>query len=242
LDLTHVFWLGLCKVVLINLVLSGDNAVVLALACRHLPPKARRLAYLWGSLGAVALMLGLAFAALSLLKVPLLQAVGGLLLLAIAFKLQRGEGEKGSLEQAPSLWAAVKTIIVADVVMSLDNTVAVAAAAKGDMLLIGLGLTVSVPMIIWGAGMLTGMMQRYPAVVKLGAILLGYTAGEMLVGDQVVGHAVERFVPTPHLWVPVGVALFVLLIGEWTARRVVTVKRYSREELGMVAARRRRRS
>lgn len=145
-----VYALILVKIILINLVLSGDNAVVIAMACRNLLPKHRQTAFLWGSLGAVVCRIALTLVALQLLHVPLLQAGGGLVLIWIALKLLQGEEGGEKIRQHENLWRAVWTIIVADVVMSLDNAVAVAAIAQGNLLLIGIGLAVSIPLIIGG--------------------------------------------------------------------------------------------
>ncbi|PWK09000.1 TerC family protein [Tumebacillus permanentifrigoris] len=220
-----VYALILLKIILINLVLSGDNAVVIALACRNLPAKHRQTAFLWGSVGAVVCMVALTFVALQLLQVPLLQASGGLLLIWIALKLLQGEEEGGKIRQHENLWRAVWTIIVADAVMSLDNTVAVAAIAKGNLLLIGIGLAVSIPLIIWGANALANLMGRFPLIVWAGAMLLGYTAGEMMVEDERLG-VVFREVFAGSAWLfPWLVAGFVLLIGRQRARKEIRVVR-----------------
>lgn len=224
----QAFWLGLCKVILINLVLSGDNAVVIALACRHLPARQQRKAYFWGSCGAVVLMTGLALVATSLLRIPFLQMVGGLLLVSIALNLLKGEDGHGDVRQETNLLAAIKTIIVADVIMSLDNTVAVAAAAKGNLLLIGLSLTISVPLIIWGANLLSTLMDKFALLVYVGAGLLAYSAGEMVLDDRAVGPYLQALLPVGDWLLPLLLVAFVLLFGRYQSQRVVTVRKYKR--------------
>ena len=207
------FLLALFKVILINIVLSGDNAVVIALACRNLPREQQGKAYLWGSLGAVVAMIGLTFVALWFLRIPFLQVIGGLLLLWIAIKLLKGEDDEGSVQQHENLLDAVRTIIIADVVMSLDNTVAVAATAQGNLLLIGIGLAVSIPLIIWGANMLTKLMNRFPFIVWIGAGLLGYTSGEMILGDKIFGQMLRLWLPTSYWVIPWVLTAVVLILG-----------------------------
>lgn len=189
-------WVDLIKVVLLNLILSGDNSVVIALACRRLPPSLQKKAFYWGAGGAVVLKFGLMFVAASLLKIPFLQAVGGVLLVVIAVKLLQGQGEEEAAQQGKgaSLWTAVKAIIVADVVMSLDNAVAVVAVAEGHLLLILIGLVLSTPVIIWGAEILTRLMTRFSLLIYGAAALLGATAGEMIAEDA----AVRVWLPGAH--------------------------------------------
>ncbi|MBL0387454.1 TerC family protein [Tumebacillus sp. ITR2] len=222
---TTLYAIILFKIILINLVLSGDNAVVIALACRNLPDKQRRTAFLWGSLGAVVCMILLTFVAIRLLEVPLLQAVGGFLLIWIALKLLQGEDEGGGIRQHDNLWRAVWTIIVADVVMSLDNTVAVAATAQGNLPLIGIGLAISIPLIIWGANVLAKLMHKFPLIVWAGAMLLGYTAGEMILQDRVLGDFFKVFFPGTSWLFPWLVSGFVLLVGRIRASREIKVIR-----------------
>jgi YjbE family integral membrane protein len=214
-----VFVLLLLKVILINIVLSADNAVVIALACRNLPPENQKKAYLFGSIGAVLLMIGLTFVALWILRIPFLQAIGGLLLLWIAVKLLTGEDDEGNIKQHANLYEAVRTIILADVVMSLDNTVAVAATAQGNLVLIGLGLAVSIPLIVWGANLLTKLMNRFPFIVYLGAGLLGYTSGDMILGDKIAGPVLQRTLPSMIWAIPWLLAALVLLVGIWLKSR-----------------------
>jgi YjbE family integral membrane protein len=205
--------LGLLQVILINLVLSGDNAVVIAMACRSLEPAQQRRAIFWGTFGAVILRLVLTFAALWLLRIPLVEAAGSLLLLYIAFKLLKGEEEHHEAVKRLSMGQAIRTIIVADLVMSLDNVIAVAGAAQGDWLLILIGLAVSIPLIIWCSRLLTAIMNRYPVLVWLGAGLLGFTAGEMLVEDDWVRGMLEPWISDLPYLIPALMCVFVILIG-----------------------------
>jgi YjbE family integral membrane protein len=179
-------WLRLVGIVVINLTLSGDNALLIALAVRTLPPRLRLMGRLWGTVGAIVLRLVFIFVATWLLKLPFLQLAGGLLLLWIAIKLVRppGGGEAGpGVREAASLRDAVWTIIVADVVMSLDNVLAVAGAARGDMTLIVIGITLSLPLVVFGSAILSVCMDRWPWIIWLGGGVLGYVGGEMIVRD-----------------------------------------------------------
>ena len=178
------FWIGLLKIIWINIILSGDNAVVIALAARSLEPRRQRQAILLGSGAAVVLRIALTVVAAKLLALPYLQIVGGLMLLWIGVQLlgeEEGCHDKAS-EQA-NLMTAVRTILVADLVMSLDNVIAVAAAAKGSSLLLVLGLAISIPLVVFGSTLMIGLMQRFPVIVVLGAGLIGWVAGETIVGD-----------------------------------------------------------
>ncbi|MDN4527683.1 TerC family protein [Fictibacillus fluitans] len=208
---------NLLEILLINIVLSGDNAVVIALACRNLEERHRNKAIFFGTFGAVFLRVVLTFVAVYLLKIPFLNFVGGLLLLWIAIKLLKGE-EEGDIEANSSLSGAIKTIVVADLVMSLDNIVAVAGAANGNIVLIILGLIISIPLIIWGSQLLMKIMTRFPIIIVLGAALLGYTAGEMILKDKAVGHYLENIHLNLHLILPLLLALLVVFVGKFSGR------------------------
>ncbi|WP_079908436.1 TerC family protein [Paenibacillus sp. 32352] len=211
--------LGLVQIMFINIVLSGDNAVVIALACRSLPQEQQKKAIFLGSLGAIVLRVVLTFAAVWLLQIPYVQLAGGVLLLWIALKLMKQEDHEEKLASSHRLGAAIKTIIVADLVMSLDNVLAVAGAAAGNYLLIGCGLAFSIPLIIWGSKLLMSLMKRYPVIVLLGVALLGYTSGEMMLNDKMVGHAVESLSPALHTLVPVALGVLVVAIGKLLEKR-----------------------
>ena len=213
------FWLGLLKIVWINIILSGDNAVVIALAARSLPPEQQKKAVLFGSGAAVVLRIVLTVVAVQLLALPYLQIVGGLLLLWIGTQLL-GDGDDGEGESKEygSLMAAVRTILIADLVMSLDNVIAVAAAAKGSMLLLILGLAISIPLVIFGSTLMIRLMERYPVVVTFGAGLIGWVGGETIISDNVLVPWVQEAHWLHYAGPALGAAL-VLGIGKLLARR-----------------------
>jgi YjbE family integral membrane protein len=213
------FLLGLVQIILINLVLSGDNAVVIALACRNLPPGQQKKAVFWGSLGAIVLRVILTFAAVRLLQIPYVQAAGGLLLIYIAIKLLRNEGHEESLYSGKHLGEAIKTIMIADIIMSLDNVLAVAGAASGNLLLIGIGLAFSIPLIIWGSQLLMRLMNRFPVIVLLGSGLLGFTAGEMVLSDEAIDRLITSLFPAGHYVFPAALAILVIIIGKLAEKR-----------------------
>ncbi|CAM3669431.1 TerC family protein [Brevibacillus invocatus] len=212
------FLLSVLQLIIVDLVLSGDNAVVIALACRNLNPQLQKKAIFWGTFGAVGMRVVLTFIAIWLLKIPLVQVVGGLLLLVIAIKLLKGEEEDSEVESSSSMMGALKTIIFADMIMSLDNVIAVAGAAKGSMLLVVIGLAISIPMIIWGSRLLMKLMKRFPVIVLLGAGMLGFTAGQMIMGDKLVGLYVEKYVPLSPTILPVALTLVVIALGSYMKR------------------------
>ncbi|HEY8048242.1 MAG TPA: TerC family protein [Ramlibacter sp.] len=180
------FWIGLAKIVWINIILSGDNAVVIALAARTLPPRQQKAAALWGAGAAVVLRVVLTVVAAKLLRLPYLQAAGGLLLVWIGVQLlAEGDDEgKGEVREHANLMSAVRTILVADVVMSLDNVIAVAAAAQGSVALLVIGLALSIPLVLFGATLMVALMQRFRFIVVAGAALIGWVGGETIMNDQ----------------------------------------------------------
>jgi YjbE family integral membrane protein len=178
------FWIGLLKIIWINIILSGDNAVVIALAARSLPPEQQRKAILIGSGAAVVLRIALTVVAAKLLAMPYLQIIGGVLLLWIGIQLlSEEEGDDDGEPKASNLMTAVRTILIADLVMSLDNVIGVAAAAKGDELLLIIGLAISIPLVVFGSSMMIKMMERFPVIVVFGAGLIGWVGGETVVSD-----------------------------------------------------------
>ncbi len=186
MDLTSPdFWISVGQIILIDILLGGDNAVVIALACRKLAPEQRQKGIFWGVVGAVGARIVLIFFAVKLLEMPYLKIIGALLLLWIGVKLMMPEDEDahGKVEGGTTVWSAVRTVIIADVVMSLDNVIAVAAAADGHMGLVVFGILVSVPIIVWGSKFVLMLIDKFPLVVTFGAALLGWIAGDMLVGD-----------------------------------------------------------
>lgn len=184
---TPQFWLSVLQIVWIDLLLSGDNAVVIALACRSLPPSQRKMGIWLGAGAAVGLRILFALVVSYLMGLPFLKIVGGLLLFWIAIKLAVGEDAAHTdIDSSDNLWKAVKTIAIADAVMSLDNVIAIAAASKGHAELFIFGLVLSIPLIIYGAQFIMTVIERYPILVWLGAALLGWIAGEMIVSDNVL--------------------------------------------------------
>ena len=184
---TPLFWLAVLQIIMIDILLGGDNAVVIALACRSLPEEQRKKGIFWGVAGAVILRVILTIFAITLLAIPYLKIVGGLLLFWIGTKLILPQDDEGhEVNASTSLMGAIKTIIVADFVMSLDNVIAVAAAAKDSWLLIIFGLLVSIPIIVWCSQLVLKLMERFPIVITLGGALLGYIAGDMMVRDLVI--------------------------------------------------------
>jgi len=195
---TSFFWVTLGQIIMINILLSGDNAVVIALASRSLPPAQQKKAILFGSFGAIILRIVITFFAVALLTLPFLKLIGGLLLLWIGIKMLVPQEEEGGLEGHSNLTAAIRTIIVADFVMSLDNVLGVAAAAKGSTILLVLGLAISIPLIIYGSTLVLKLMQRFPAIITVGAGLLGWVAGEMMVTDPAIGTLITFSEHTMH--------------------------------------------
>ncbi len=215
---TPEFWIALLQIIMINIVLSGDNAVVIALASRSLPPAQQKKAIIFGSVGAIALRIVLTFFAIMLLTLPYLKLVGAALLLWIGIGLLKGEDEEAHLEGHSSLAAAIKTIIVADLVMSLDNVIGVAAAAKGNIPLLVIGLVISIPLIIYGSTLILKLMGRFPVIITIGAGLLGWVAGEMAVSDPAVTAWMANHSVIHMLAPPVG-AILVVLTGKWLLSR-----------------------
>jgi YjbE family integral membrane protein len=183
-NLTPDFWLGLMKIIWINIILSGDNAVVIALAARSLPPEQQRKAIMFGSGAAVVLRIVLTVVAAKLLALSYLQIIGGVLLLWIGAQLLADDEEgEGEAKEQGNLMAAVRTILIADLVMSLDNVIAVAAAAKGDEALLIIGLAISIPLVIFGSTLMIKLMERFPVIILLGAALIGWVGGETIASD-----------------------------------------------------------
>lgn len=182
------FWLAALEIVVINILLSGDNAVVIALACRNLPQHQRRWGVFWGAVGAIVLRIILTFFAFSLLQLSWLKIIGGVLLVWIGIKLIAEEDGEGDHDVAASdrLLAAVRTVIIADLVMSIDNVLGVAAAANGSLLLLIFGLVVSVPLVVGGAQLIMGLIERFPVLIVAGGGLLGFVAGELVVEDSAI--------------------------------------------------------
>lgn len=214
------FWIAVLQIIAIDIVLGGDNAVVIALACRRLPEQQRKLGIFWGVFGAIALRVVMIFFALSLLTMPYLKIIGAALLVWIGIKLLQPEAEGAhEIDASTTLIGAIKTIIVADAVMSLDNVIAIAGAAKDDIGLVIFGLIVSVPIIVWGSQMVLKVMDRYPVTIAIGAGLLGWIAGDMAATDVVTKDWVSTQAKYLQWVAPVSVALLVIVAGKALAAR-----------------------
>ena len=197
------FWVAALEIIVINILLSGDNAVVIALACRNLPPKQRKVGIFWGVVGAVVLRVILTFFAVQLLLLPYVQLVGAALLIWIGIKLvAEDEGDGPEIAASDRLISAVKTVIIADLVMSLDNVIGVAAAAKGNLLLLVFGLVVSIPLVVIGAQLIMKLIERLPWLVIAGGGLLGYIAGEIATSDTAVKAWIDASAPSLHYVAP----------------------------------------
>lgn len=222
-----LFWTALGQITLINIVLSGDNAVVIALAARSLPAHQQKKAVMWGAGAAVIMRIILTIIAVELLKLPFLKIIGAILLFWIAIKLLVPEHDDENVESSDNLMKAIKTILIADLVMSLDNVIGVAAAAKGDTTLLIIGLAISIPLVIFGATMLMKVMERWPVIITIGAGLLGWVAGEMLVTDPFWAEAISKNFAWLHVhlgkiefsWVQVVGAALVIVVGKQLAKR-----------------------
>jgi YjbE family integral membrane protein len=223
--MTAHFWVAVGQIILIDILLGGDNAVVIALACRSLPPEQRKKGIIWGTAGAIILRVILIAFALALLAVPYLKIVGAVLLIWIGVKLliPEDEDEHSNIQASDKLWGAVKTVIVADLVMSVDNVIAIAGAAQGageqhQMALVIFGLLVSIPIIVWGSQLVLKLMDRFPLIITLGGMLLGWIAGTMAHTDP----AVVSYLPQEKVWnygFGIAGALLVLALGKLAQRK-----------------------
>jgi len=218
--MTPVFWVALMQIIGVNIVLSGDNAVVIALAARSLRPEQRQKAVMWGSAAAVAMRIVLTIVALELLRLPVLKLVGAVLLLWIPVQLLVPEDEGGADGTGGATMAsAIRTILIADLVMSLDNVIGVAAAAKGSVLLLIIGLAISIPLVIFASTFLMKVMERFPIIVVAGAGLLGYVAGEMAVTDPFAAPWIEAHADWLHTVLPLAGVVVVIGLGKFLAAR-----------------------
>jgi YjbE family integral membrane protein len=216
---TPEFWVGLMKIIWINIILSGDNAVVIALAARSLSPEQQKKAIFWGSAAAVVLRIVLTVVAVKLLALPYLQLIGGLLLLYIGVQLLSEDGDhEGEAKEHGSMAAAIRTILIADLVMSLDNVIAVAAAAKGSTTLLVIGLAISIPLVIFGSTLMIKLMARFPIIVTLGAALIGWVGGETMVSDVSLKDMLAAN-PWLHYAAAAAGAAFVVGVGKLLQKR-----------------------
>jgi YjbE family integral membrane protein len=213
------FWVTLAQIMMINIVLSGDNAVVIALASRSLPPRQQKQAILFGSLGAIVLRVVLTFFAVLLLGLPFLKMIGSVLLGWIGIQMLIPEDGETQVDDSAHMWSAIKTIIIADFIMSLDNVLGVAAAAKGSLPLLIIGLAISIPLIIYGSTLILKLMERFPVIVTLGGGVLGWVAGEMAVTDPAIAPWIDGHAHWLHQSAPALAALFVVGVGKFAATR-----------------------
>jgi YjbE family integral membrane protein len=235
MEITPEFWEGLIKIFFVNVLLSGDNAVIIALASRSLPPHLRSKAIWFGALGAVGLRLIFSLFIVQLMAVSYLKLIGAGLLLWIGVKMlvpEHGsdhEAEGSESSGSGDIWKAIKTIIIADAVMSLDNVIAIAAAANGQFILIAIGLALSVPLIIYGSTLILHFLIRYPLLVMVGAGLVGWIAGEIWISDPAVSGWTEELIETYGHWLEYASAalgaVFVVLVGKIIAMRVEATQR-----------------
>ena len=239
MDMLHlpIFWIELGAIIWINLLVSGDNAVMIALAARSLPPRQQRLAVFWGSAAAIALRIVLTLSAASLFELPWLKVVGGVLLLWIGIRLLVPAEEGPEVSASSRLHHAIRTILLADLVMSVDNVIAVAAAANDaaptpdlaamKYTLLVLGLAISIPIVIFGSVMMLGIMKRFPVIIALGAALLGWIAGDIIVTDPALADWIGSHAEWMRHWhvAAIGGALFVTLVGR-------IVRKVQRSETG----------
>jgi YjbE family integral membrane protein len=214
-----IFWTALLKIIGVNIVLSGDNAVVIALAARSLPARQQKQAIIWGSGAAIVLRIVLTLFAVALLALPWLKLIGSVLLLWIGVKLLIPEDEDPNIEASENLWVAIRTILIADLVMSLDNVIAVAAAAGGHWGLMIIGLAISIPLVIFGATLLVKVMERWPIIITIGAGLLGFVAGEMAWEDIAVASFTQDYPPLTKYAAALIGAAFVIGLGRILAGR-----------------------
>ena len=235
--LANLNWVAVVQIILIDILLGGDNAIVIALACRNLPDKLRMKGIVWGTVGAIGIRIALIAFAVTMLQLPFLKLIGGILLLWIGIKLLNEDDEHTDINGSDRLWGAVKTVIVADLVISLDNVIAIASAAEQaagehQLLLVVFGIVVSIPIIVWGSTLVLKLMEKFPVIVTLGAALLGYIAGGMIFSDVAVQGWIEGFIGDTEFVLP-GAAVHLSLPGLVGALGVVltglTLKRRKQE-------------
>ena len=209
------------QIVAIDIILGGDNAIVIALACRNLPKHQQRAGILWGTAGAIVLRVILVFFATSLMEIPGLRLIGGILLIWIGIKLLtevETHDLEGKINQSSNLLTAIRTIIIADFVMSLDNALAITAAAKGDIGLVVFGLLLSVPIIIWGSALILRLMERFPVIITAGAGLLGWLGGSLMISDKLLVKFTAMSSPANSSTAAAIGVIFVIAIGKFLAK------------------------
>lgn len=225
--LANMNWLAVGQIILIDILLGGDNAIVIALACRNLPDNLRMKGIVWGTAGAIAIRIALIAFAVTMLQLPYLKLLGGIMLLWIGIKLLNEDDDHADVSGSDRLWGAVKTVIVADLVMSLDNVIAIASAAEQaagehQLMLVVFGIVVSIPIIVWGSTLVLKLMEKFPVIVTLGAALLGYIAGGMIFSDSAIQSVLRDFISDTEFVLP-GAAVHLSLPGLVGAIGVVLV-------------------
>jgi len=216
-ELDAAFWLALVQIIGINIILSGDNAVVIALACRNLPPQQQKWGIILGAGAAVVLRVIFTIFIVYLMTVPYLKFVGGLLLFWIGYKLLMPQDDHGQVDAGANLWAAVRIVLIADAVMSLDNVLAVAAAAKGSISLLIIGLVISVPLVVYGATLLIALINRWPVIIPGGAALIGYIGAEVMITDHAIEPWINANMHWLHDWGPLLGAVGLVALGRFVA-------------------------
>ncbi|MBG7619189.1 TerC family protein [Herbaspirillum sp. AP02] len=238
--LANLNWVAVAQIILIDILLGGDNAIVIALACRNLPDNLRMKGIVWGTVGAIGIRIALIAFAVTMLQLPFLKLLGGVLLLWIGTKLLNEDDEHTDVDGSDRLWSAVKTVIVADLVMSVDNVIAIASAAEQaagehQLLLVVFGIVVSIPIIVWGSTLVLKLMEKFPVIVTLGAALLGYIAGGMIFSDSAVQSRLNEFITDTEFMLP-GAGVHLSLPGLVGAIGVVltglTLKRRKQAQAG----------
>ncbi|MGN6312190.1 MAG: TerC family protein [Rhodanobacteraceae bacterium] len=212
------FWSGLASIILIDLVLAGDNAIVIALAARNLPHRLQMRAIFWGTFGAIVVRIAMTAGVLWLLKIPGLMLVGGLVLLPIAWRLLQHSEDKHHVRTASGFWSAMFTIVIADALMGLDNVLAIAGASKGHLGLVIIGLLISVPLVVWGSTLILKLLARWPAIIYLGAAAIAWTAARMVTEDDLVDDWFDAHMALDYAVIAVFV-LGIVALGWWTQRR-----------------------
>jgi YjbE family integral membrane protein len=213
------FFMALGSIIILDLVLAGDNAVVIALASRSLPNQLRNKAIYIGTVGAIGIRMLMTLVAVWILTIPFLQAVGGLVLIPIAIKLLKHEDTSANIESAHDFWGAIKTIIVADAAMGIDNVLAIAGASHGNFLLVFMGLLISVPIVVWGSQLIAALMQKHPALIYFGSGILGWTSGTMVIHDKIIGVCITAISPLFFYGLPAFITAVVLISGWMFAKK-----------------------
>ncbi|WP_339060956.1 TerC family protein [Tepidibacillus marianensis] len=209
------FLTSLLSIVMIDIVLGGDNAILIALATRTLDHQQRKKAIFWGVVGAIAVRATLTAIAVYILNIPLIKFVGGILLIWIAYKLLVDEDQHNDIKSGSNIFAAVKTIIIADLLMGIDNVLAVAGAAHGHPLLVVLGLLISVPIIVWGSGIILHFIERFPVIIYIGGAIIAWTAGKMVSEDEIIHRTIVAPLPSLQYIIPITITVIVVLLGLW---------------------------